>query len=122
MVLLRHFRSPRMSLVLRPRHLVTFNNDKKMYAAAVHNDNGKDSGVCTVIKIMPLFPLVPFRCSDRHFHISWHFMKYLKISIFILYNYYSCLISQQRCNENGAYQNKLLHLLLCIPIQLCNYL
>ena len=28
--------------------MVTFNDDKKVYAAAVHNDNGKDSGVCTV--------------------------------------------------------------------------
>ena len=28
--------------------MVTFNDDKKVYAAAVHNDNGKDSGVCAV--------------------------------------------------------------------------
>ena len=29
--------------------MVTFNNDKKLYAAAVHNDNGKDSGVYTTV-------------------------------------------------------------------------
>ena len=26
--------------------MVTFNVDKKLYAAAIHNDNGKDAGVC----------------------------------------------------------------------------
>jgi len=29
--------------------MVTFNDDKKLYAAAVHNDNGKDSGVCILL-------------------------------------------------------------------------
>ena len=30
--------------------MVTFNDDKKLYAAAIHNDNGKDSGVCATSK------------------------------------------------------------------------
>lgn len=29
--------------------MVTFNNDKKLYAAAIHNDNGKDSGVYIIV-------------------------------------------------------------------------
>ena len=29
--------------------MVTFNDDKKLYAAAIHNDNGKDAGVCMYV-------------------------------------------------------------------------
>ena len=49
--------------------MVTFNDDKKLYAAAVHNDNGKDSGVCiqSAFSHIPIFNKAILNTSTRYF-------------------------------------------------------
>ena len=49
--------------------MVTFNDDKKLYAAAIHNDNGKDSGVCTY-DIVHMHTSMHVTCAHTHTHFT----------------------------------------------------
>ena len=55
--------------------MVTFNDDKKLYAAAIHNDNGKDAGVCMYVHNAVLI--------KEHQHCTVHGITFQ--NIFIVY-------------------------------------
>ena len=50
--------------------MVTFNDDKKLYAAAIHNDNGKDSGVCTYDIVHMAHIHACNMCTHTHTHFT----------------------------------------------------
>ena len=64
--------------------MVTFNEDKKLYAAAIHNDNGKDSGVCVCVCVCGVSVCVVCLCVCMMMHDIW--LVYVITNCVIIFN------------------------------------